>query len=72
MDLPWDLPLWDTPAPRNGDSTHSQVASLPPQGVSPAGGCLLALSSDYRVLADNPKYAIGLNETLLGIVAPFW
>ncbi|XP_045848846.1 enoyl-CoA delta isomerase 1, mitochondrial [Meles meles] len=41
-------------------------------GVSPAGGCLLALSSDYRVLADNPKYAIGLNETLLGIVAPFW
>lgn len=32
----------------------------------------MALSSDYRVLADNPKYAIGLNETLLGIVAPFW
>ncbi|XP_048189287.1 enoyl-CoA delta isomerase 1, mitochondrial [Perognathus longimembris pacificus] len=41
-------------------------------GASPAGGCLMALCSDYRVLADNPKYNIGLNETLLGIVAPFW
>ncbi|XP_021077299.1 enoyl-CoA delta isomerase 1, mitochondrial [Mus pahari] len=41
-------------------------------GASPAGGCLLALSCDYRVMADNPKYTIGLNESLLGIVAPFW
>ncbi|XP_022372472.1 enoyl-CoA delta isomerase 1, mitochondrial isoform X1 [Enhydra lutris kenyoni] len=41
-------------------------------GVNAAGGCLLALSCDYRVLADNPKYAMGLNETLLGIIAPFW
>ncbi|XP_037013140.2 enoyl-CoA delta isomerase 1, mitochondrial [Artibeus jamaicensis] len=41
-------------------------------GASPAGGCLIALTSDYRVLADNPRYTIGLNETLLGIVAPFW
>ncbi|XP_059548756.1 enoyl-CoA delta isomerase 1, mitochondrial [Myotis daubentonii] len=41
-------------------------------GASPAGGCLISLTCDYRVLADNPRYAIGLNETLLGIVAPFW
>nr|XP_056722313.1 enoyl-CoA delta isomerase 1, mitochondrial [Euleptes europaea] len=41
-------------------------------GSSPAGGCLLALSCDYRLMADNPKYCIGLNETQLGIVAPFW
>nr|XP_019568713.1 PREDICTED: enoyl-CoA delta isomerase 1, mitochondrial [Rhinolophus sinicus] len=41
-------------------------------GASPAGGCLIALTCDYRVMADNPKYSIGLNETLLGIVAPFW
>uniref|UniRef100_UPI00398EB0E5 enoyl-CoA delta isomerase 1, mitochondrial n=1 Tax=Pristiophorus japonicus TaxID=55135 RepID=UPI00398EB0E5 len=41
-------------------------------GASPAGGCLLALSCDYRIMADNPKYRIGLNETKLGIVAPFW
>lgn len=41
-------------------------------GACPAGGCLLSLTCDYRVLADNPKYLMGLNETLLGIVAPFW
>ena len=40
-------------------------------GHSPAGGCLLSLCCDYRVM-QGPKYTIGLNETLLGIVAPFW
>jgi len=40
-------------------------------GHSPAGGCLLSLCCDYRVMV-GPKYSIGLNETLLGIVAPFW
>lgn len=41
-------------------------------GSSPAGGCLLALTCDHRIMADNPRYSIGLNETQLGIVAPFW
>lgn len=49
-------------------------------GNSPAGGCVLALACDYRVMARasmkdpaNPKaYRIGLNETKLGIVAPPW
>lgn len=41
-------------------------------GSSPAGGCLMATSCDYRIMADNPNYAIGLNETKLGIVAPTW
>lgn len=40
-------------------------------GHSPAGGCLLAMSCDYRVMV-GPKYTIGLNETQLGIVAPKW
>lgn len=40
------------------------------QGHSPAGGCLMAASCEYRVMVEN--YTIGLNETLLGIVAPFW
>lgn len=40
-------------------------------GHSPAGGCLISLSCDYRVMASG-NYTIGLNETLLGIVAPFW
>jgi len=40
-------------------------------GHSPAGGCLLALSCEYRVLV-GPKNTIGLNETKLGIIAPRW
>ncbi|MGH0151480.1 UNVERIFIED_CONTAM: hypothetical protein FKN15_034967 [Acipenser sinensis] len=32
----------------------------------------MALACDYRIMAENPKYSIGLNETQLGIVAPFW
>nr|QFF91530.1 enoyl-CoA delta isomerase 1 isoform 2 [Potamotrygon motoro] len=32
----------------------------------------MAMACDYRIMADNPKYGIGLNETKLGIVAPFW
>ena len=40
-------------------------------GHSPAGGCLLAMSCDYRIMSKGP-YKIGLNETLLGITAPFW
>uniref|UniRef100_A0A8C5QY50 Enoyl-CoA delta isomerase 1, mitochondrial n=1 Tax=Leptobrachium leishanense TaxID=445787 RepID=A0A8C5QY50_9ANUR len=41
-------------------------------GTSPAAGCLMAMCCDFRIMADNPKYTIGLNETQLGIVAPFW
>lgn len=41
-------------------------------GSSPAGGCLMSISCDHRIMADNPRYSIGLNETRLGIVAPFW
>ncbi|XP_053412491.1 enoyl-CoA delta isomerase 1, mitochondrial [Nycticebus coucang] len=41
-------------------------------GACQAGGCLMALTCDVRILSDSPKSVIGLNETLLGIVAPFW
>jgi len=40
-------------------------------GHAPAGGCLLSLSCDYRIMVAG-KYTIGLNETQLGIVAPLW
>ncbi|XP_039301623.1 enoyl-CoA delta isomerase 1, mitochondrial-like [Nilaparvata lugens] len=40
-------------------------------GHSPAGGCLLALSCEYRIIV-GPKNTIGLNETKLGIIAPRW
>lgn len=49
-------------------SPFATVAAI--NGHSPAGGCLLAMSCEYRVML--PKYTIGLNETQLGIVAPSW
>ncbi|MCI2259977.1 enoyl-CoA hydratase/isomerase family protein [Xanthomonas indica] len=48
------------------------VAAL--TGHAPAGGCVLALCCDYRVMARSPEPArpvtIGLNETQVGLVAP--
>jgi len=41
-------------------------------GTSPAGGVVLALSCDYRVMVDNPKFRMGLNETQLGLCPPEW
>lgn len=41
------------------------------EGHSPAGGCLIALTCDERVMTSS-KSTIGLNETRLGIVAPPW
>lgn len=40
-------------------------------GHSPAGGCLMAMCADYRIMAQG-NFTIGLNETKLGIVAPTW
>ena len=40
-------------------------------GHSPAGGCLLALSCDHSIMVKN-RATIGLNETMLGIIAPKW
>lgn len=41
-------------------------------GACPAMGAVLALSSDYRIMADHPKYAIGLLETTIGLPPPLW
>ncbi|HBL27528.1 MAG TPA: enoyl-CoA hydratase/isomerase family protein [Acidobacteria bacterium] len=43
------------------------VAAIP--GHSPAGGAVLALYCDYRVMADGP-FKIGLNEVQVGIPLP--
>lgn len=54
------------------DSRVPVVAAL--TGHAPAGGCVLALCCDYRVLARSPDparpFALGLNETQVGLVAP--
>jgi len=38
-------------------------------GHSPAGGCILAICCDYRVMAEG-KFVVGLNEIPVGIVVP--
>lgn len=38
-------------------------------GHSPAGGCVLAICADYRIMAEG-KYRIGLNEVPVGIIIP--
>lgn len=39
-------------------------------GYSPAGGCVLATTSDYRMMAKGEKFVIGLNEVAVGIAVP--
>ena len=39
-------------------------------GASPAGGCVLACCSDYRIMVDHPKFKIGLNEVKMGLSVP--
>lgn len=43
------------------------VASI--TGHAPAGGCVLAICADHRVMAEG-KYRIGLNEIPVGIIMP--
>lgn len=50
-------------------SRLAAVAAI--EGHSPAGGCMLAMCCDYRIMTAG-KPVIGLNETQLGIVAPTW
>jgi len=45
------------------------VAAIP--GHCPAGGCLLALACDARVMVDG-KGTIGLNEAAFGLIPPPW
>ena len=37
-------------------------------GHCPAGGCIIAITCDYRIMADDSKYTIGLNEVAVNIL----
>lgn len=47
-------------------SSFATVALV--NGHAPAGGCVLALSCEYRVML--PNFTIGLNEAPVGIIPP--
>ncbi|WP_299439357.1 enoyl-CoA hydratase/isomerase family protein [uncultured Aquimarina sp.] len=36
-------------------------------GYSPAGGCVIAITADHRIMAEGEKYTIGLNEVAVNI-----
>lgn len=44
------------------------VAAIP--GHSPAGGCVMAICADYRVMVIDQRSRIGLNEIPVGITLP--
>lgn len=39
-------------------------------GYSPAGGCVIAITCDHRMMAEGEKFIIGLNEVAVGITVP--
>ena len=55
-----------------GSTKLTTIANI--EGAAPAGGCMLALSCDFRIVdaCKNSRATIGLNESHLGIVAPPW
>ena len=80
LDVPWLLAIQDERQTLhdawNGffDAARALAASPVPvaaaiAGHSPAGGCVLALCCDWRVMAEGP-FTIGLNETQVGIAIP--
>ncbi len=60
-------------ADRDFGSMYNEPAKFPKAlictitGHSPAGGTVLAIQADYRIMADDPKYTIGLNEVAVNI-----
>ncbi|KAM3598069.1 uncharacterized protein V6R79_013150 [Siganus canaliculatus] len=52
--------------------SSSMVTMSAINGSSPGGGCVMNIACDYRIMADDPKYRIGLNETQFGIIPSAW
>lgn len=80
LDVPYLLSLGDdraalTAAWESFFATAQALAACPVPvvaaigGHAPAGGCVLALCCDYRVMASGP-FRIGLNETQVGLPVP--
>ena len=85
LDVPYLLSLGDDSAALTAAWTRffraAQALAASPvpvvaamAGHAPAGGCVLALCCDYRIMAraEDPgrPFRIGLNETQVGLVAP--
>lgn len=80
LDVPWLMSLGQDRAALTAawdgffDAARALAASPMPVvaaigGHCPAGGCVLALCCDYRILGDGP-WQIGLNELQVGLTVP--
>lgn len=80
LDVPWLLTIQDDQQALHDawdgffEAARAIAASPVPivaaiAGHAPAGGCVLALCCDWRVMAEGP-FTIGLNETQVGIAIP--
>ena len=59
---------WDAMVHELATFPKPMIAAI--NGYSPAGGCVLAITCDYRIMAAGEKFLIGLNELAVGIVMP--
>src|SRR5690606_13215604 len=80
LDVPWLLTIQDDQQALHDawndffEAARAIAASPVPivaaiAGHAPAGGCVLTLCCDWRVMAEGP-FTIGLNETQVGIAIP--
>lgn len=80
LDVPYLLSIQDDPAALRAawetffEAARALAACPVPvaaaiAGHAPAGGCVLALCCDLRIMASGP-FAIGLNETQVGLALP--
>ena len=59
---------WDAMVMELTKCSKPMIAAI--NGYSPAGGCVLAITCDYRMMAEGEKFVIGLNEVAVGITVP--
>ena len=59
---------WDAMVMDLTKCSKPMIAAI--NGYSPAGGCVLAITCDYRMMAEGEKFLIGLNEVAVGITVP--
>jgi len=65
--------LWSALQDTGIDVFHCSLpVAVAINGHAIAGGAPIPTTADYKVMVDNPKYTVGLNEAKFGLIAPPW